>query len=155
MQVAFRAPYKLERGGVFDVECRNGKTGDGAFLAVTKLAQGKSLEELPSSFFLDCLFDTTGRFSFYGPPMDVKVKKSQLIDNDRRVIELTSPICLRAPMRRYHAMQCWLQLFPKEQKTQQCWWPVPIPVFGGRGVPGEGREISSTPFEPCRRQRQT
>ena len=89
MQVAFRAPYKLERGGVFDVECRNGKTGDGAFLAVTKLAQGKSLEELPSSFFLDCLFDTTGRFSFYGPPMDVKVKKSQLIDNIRRVIELT------------------------------------------------------------------
>ena len=87
--MAFRAPYKLERGGVFDVECRNGKTGDGAFLAVTKLAQGKSLEELPSSFFLDCLFDTTGRFSFYGPPMDVKVKKSQLIDNDRRVIELT------------------------------------------------------------------
>ena len=87
--MAFRAPYKLERGDVFDVECRNGKTGDGAFLAVTKLAQGKSLEELPSSFFLDCLFDTTGRFSFYGPPMDVKVKKSQLIDNDRRVIELT------------------------------------------------------------------
>jgi len=87
--VSFNAPYKLETGSVFDVECRDGKTGDGAFLAVTEPTNGKSLEELPSSFFLNRLFDPTGRFSFYGPPTDVKVKKSTSLDNDRRVLELT------------------------------------------------------------------
>ncbi|KAL7533534.1 hypothetical protein ACHAXR_006756, partial [Thalassiosira sp. AJA248-18] len=88
--VSFNAPYKLETGSVFDVECRDGKTGDGAFLAVTESTNGKSLEELPSSFFLNRLFDPTGRFSFYGPPTDVKVKKSTLIDNNnRRMLELS------------------------------------------------------------------
>lgn len=88
--VSFNAPYKLETGSVFDVECRDGKTGDGAFLAVTQPTDGKSLEELPSSFFLERLFDPTGRFSFYGPPTDVKVKKSKILDNgERRLIELT------------------------------------------------------------------
>eukprot|EP00580_Thalassiosira_gravida_P002285 CAMPEP_0201601552 /NCGR_PEP_ID=MMETSP0492-20130828/2507_1 /ASSEMBLY_ACC=CAM_ASM_000837 /TAXON_ID=420259 /ORGANISM="Thalassiosira gravida, Strain GMp14c1" /LENGTH=326 /DNA_ID=CAMNT_0048064821 /DNA_START=22 /DNA_END=1002 /DNA_ORIENTATION=+ len=91
--VYFNAPYKLEKGSVFDVECRDGKTGDGAFLAVTESTNGKSLEELPSSFFLERLFDPTGRFSFYGPPTDVKVKKSTLVDDDsgerRRMLQLT------------------------------------------------------------------
>lgn len=86
--VSFNAPYRLETGSVFDVECRDGKTGDGAFLAVTASTNGKSLEELPTSFFLERLFDPTGRFSFYGPPTDVKVKRSA-VENDRRVIELT------------------------------------------------------------------
>ena len=88
--VSFNAPYKLEKGSVFDVECRDGKTGDGAFLAVTESTSGNSIDELPSSFFLDRLFDPTGRFSFYGPPTDVKVKKSTLIDGGtKRMIELT------------------------------------------------------------------
>lgn len=87
--VSFNAPYKLETGSVFDVECRDGKTGDGAFLAVTEATNGKRIEELPSSFFLNRLFDPTGRFSFYGPPTDVKVKKSKMLDDDRRMVELT------------------------------------------------------------------
>jgi len=87
--VSFNAPYKLETGSVFDVECRDGKTGDGAFLAVTETTNGKRIDELPSSFFLNRLFDPTGRFSFYGPPTDVKVKKSKMLDNDRRMLELT------------------------------------------------------------------
>lgn len=88
--VSFNAPYKLEKGSVFDVECRDGKTGDGAFLAVTESTAGKSIDDLPSSFFLDRLFDPTGRFSFYGPPTDVKVKKSTLLDGGaKRMIELT------------------------------------------------------------------
>lgn len=88
--VSFTAPYKLETGTVFDVECRDGKTGDGVFLAVTESTGGKSLEELPASFFLSRLFDPTGRFSFYGPPTDVKVKKSKLLDGgERRMLELT------------------------------------------------------------------
>ncbi|KAK1745074.1 hypothetical protein QTG54_004365 [Skeletonema marinoi] len=78
--ISFTAPYKLETGSVYDVECRDQKTGDGAFLAVTEKTDGKSLEDLDSSFFMKRLFDPTGRFSFYGPPTDVKVKKSTMVD---------------------------------------------------------------------------
>jgi len=86
--VSFASPWKLETGPVFDVETRDGKTGCGAFLAVTKPTEGKGLADLPSSFFLERLFDPTGRFSFYGPPTDVKVKKSEIV-GDRRYIELS------------------------------------------------------------------
>lgn len=86
--VSFTCPWKLETGPMFDVECRDGKTGDGAFLAVTKPAQGKSLSSLPSSFFLDRLFDPTGRFSFYGPPTDVRVK-SDKVEGNNRLLELS------------------------------------------------------------------
>jgi hypothetical protein len=87
--VSFAAPYKLETGSVFDVECRDGKTGDGAFLAVTGPAGGRSLGELPPSFFLERLFDPTGRFSFYGPPTDVRVRRSAMLGDDARMLEIT------------------------------------------------------------------
>ena len=86
--VGFTSPWKLETGPVFDIETRDGKSGSGAFMAVTKPTEGKGLAELPSSFFLERLFDPTGRFSFYGPPTDVKVKKS-VVEGDKRYIELT------------------------------------------------------------------
>ena len=78
----------------FDVETRSGKTGDGVFLAVTKPlpSQSSSLVDVPSSFFTDRLFNPTGRFSFYGPPTDIKVKKSYLVDagnKQYRYIEVT------------------------------------------------------------------
>lgn len=88
--VSFVSPkWKLETGPVFDVECRDGRTGDGAFLAVTKDVEGKKLSELPSSFFLERLFDPTGRYSFYGPPTDVKVKSSRMEGDNLRYVELT------------------------------------------------------------------
>jgi len=99
--VSFKAPYRLEKGSVFDVECRDGKTGDGAFLAVTEPANGKSLEEFPNSFFLQRLFDPTGRFSFYCPPTDVKVKKSMLV-TDR---DLTLK---QQKQRKQHNSPCWI-----------------------------------------------
>jgi hypothetical protein len=86
--VSFESKWKLETGPVFDVETRDFKTGDGAFLAVTKSVENKKLEELPSSFFLDRLFDPTGRFSFYGAPTDVKIKSSKVV-GDNRFIELS------------------------------------------------------------------
>jgi len=85
---SFTSKWKLEKGSVFDVETRDGKTGDGAFLAVSKSTRGKNLEELPSPFFLERLFDPTGRFSFYGPPTDVKVKSSR-VEGKNRYIELS------------------------------------------------------------------
>lgn len=87
--VSFVAPWKLEKGSVFDVECRDGRTGEGAFLAVTQSTEGRSLQSLPSSFFLERLFDPTGRFSFYGSPTDIKVKSSRMQDDSYRVIDLT------------------------------------------------------------------
>ena len=54
---------------------------------MTDKVGGKALNDLPNSFFLDKLFSTTGRFSFYGPPTDIKVKKSYMEGNNR-IIEL-------------------------------------------------------------------
>ncbi|EEC50175.1 predicted protein [Phaeodactylum tricornutum CCAP 1055/1] len=86
--VSFGSPWKLETGPVFDIECRDAKTGDGAFVAVTNNVSGRKLDDLPSSFFLDRLFESTGRFSFYGPPTDVKIRKSDTNGN-YRVIEVS------------------------------------------------------------------
>lgn len=85
---SFSSPWPLATGGLFDVECRDPKTGDGAFIAVTPKASGKSVQDLPSSFFLDRIFSSTGRFSFYGSPTDVKVRKSYSVDS-YRYIELS------------------------------------------------------------------
>lgn len=84
----FSSPWPLAKGTVFDVECRDAKTGDGAFLAVTKSVGGKAIADLKDSFFLDDLFSSTGRFSFYGSPTDVKVKKSAT-QGDARIIDVT------------------------------------------------------------------
>ena len=75
-------------GTVFDVECRDSKTGDGAFLTVTSSVNGKTLEQLSDAFFMDNLIRRDGRLSFYGSPTDVKITSSQLLmvgngnDND-------------------------------------------------------------------------
>ena len=80
--VSFKSPttWKLETGPVFDIETRDvkAKSGDGAFIAVTKDTNGKQISELSNDFFTDRLFNPTGRFSFYGPPTDIKVKKSTI-----------------------------------------------------------------------------
>lgn len=86
--VSFQSPWPLAKGSVFDVECRDASTGDAAFLSVTQSVKGKALADLPNSFFLDQLFSPTGRFSFYGPPTDIKVKKSSTEGNNR-IIEFS------------------------------------------------------------------
>lgn len=87
--VSFASKLKLEKGSVYDVETRDARTGDGAFLAVSKSTEGKKLEDLPTPFFLERLFDPTGRFSFYGSPTDIKVKSSKMDGDNRRCVELT------------------------------------------------------------------
>jgi hypothetical protein len=77
----------IAKGSVFDVECRDSKTGDGAFLSVTEKTS-KPLDDLPTSFFLDNLFAPTGRFSFYGAPTDLKIKSSEMVGN-KRVIKFS------------------------------------------------------------------
>lgn len=86
---SFNSELPLATGGLFDVECRDAKSGDGVFLAVTSSTGGKSIDSLPNSFFLDQLFKPTGRFSFYGSPTDVKVKKSTVTDGGYRIMEMS------------------------------------------------------------------
>lgn len=74
----FSSPWSLAKGGLFDVECRDATTGDGAFLTVSPSKGGQSVADLPKTFFTDSLFSTNGRFSFYGAPTDIKVRKSEV-----------------------------------------------------------------------------
>jgi len=89
---SFAAPWPLAKGSVFDVECRDTKTGDGVFLQVTPPLNKKNLDGM-DSFLLDTLLSKTGRFSFYGPPTDVKVRKAETIvksgSSAYRVIDLS------------------------------------------------------------------
>lgn len=88
--VSYSSPWPLATGTVFDVECRDPSTGDGAFLAATTATNGKTIRELDDSFFLDSLFAPTGRFSFYGQPTDVKVKSSSIVEGGtKRVMDVT------------------------------------------------------------------
>jgi hypothetical protein len=73
---------------LFDVECRNAGTGDGAFMAVTPSVGGSILSDLKESFFVNSLFSPTGRFSFYGQPTDIKVKSSVMKD-DYRILDVS------------------------------------------------------------------
>lgn len=82
---SFKSPWKLETGPVFDVECRDGKTGDGAFLAVSADVGGKKIGDLSTDFLFERLFRPEARFSFYGPPTDIKVKSSRTEGNYRFV----------------------------------------------------------------------
>ena len=86
--VSFSSGWPLAKGTVFDVECRDAKTGDSAFLSVTEKTGGKSIEDIPTTFFVEQLFAPTARFSFYGPPTDFKLKKSE-IDGNKRIIEFS------------------------------------------------------------------
>mmetsp|Transcript_1837 Transcript_1837/g.3353 ORF Transcript_1837/g.3353 Transcript_1837/m.3353 type:complete len:294 (-) Transcript_1837:1737-2618(-) len=84
---SFTSPWPLAKGGLFDVECREASSGDGAFLTIAKGATS-SVSDLPKTFFTDNIFSPTGRFSFYGQPTDIKVKKSEVVDN-RRYLEIS------------------------------------------------------------------
>jgi hypothetical protein len=86
--ISFTSPWKLETGSNFDIECRNGKTGDGVFVAVTSPVNGKTIDNVSDSFLLERLFSPTGRFSFYGPPTDIKIKKTTTMEN-RRYMEVS------------------------------------------------------------------
>jgi hypothetical protein len=79
----FSSPWPLATGNVFDIECRDGETGDAVFVAVTPTVGGKDLDQLNDSFFTQSIFSPTGRFSLYGQPTDIKVKTVAMKDNYR------------------------------------------------------------------------
>lgn len=85
---SFSSPWPLATGTVFDVECRNANTGEGAFMAVTLPIGSKKIGELTDAFFVDELTRPTGRFSFYGAPTDMKVRQS-ISKGDYRILDLS------------------------------------------------------------------
>lgn len=68
----FDAQYPLNRGMFYDVEVRN-LAGEGAFLQVASLPDGKALGDVKDSFITKKVFSTGGRFGAYGAPTDIKV----------------------------------------------------------------------------------
>jgi len=87
---SFQSPWPLATGMVYDVECRDAKTGDGAFLAVTPPIAGTSLADVKDQFLIKSLFGPRGRFSFYGQPIDIKVKKSSMGDDGAyKILDVT------------------------------------------------------------------
>ena len=77
----------LAEGPFYDIECRNQKTSDGAFVQVTPNTKANSISDVDDAFILENLLAPSGRFSFYGQPTDVKVKKS-MTNGDYRIIDL-------------------------------------------------------------------
>lgn len=84
--IGYSSPWPLAEGPFYDIECRNQKTSDGAFVQVTSNTKGKSISDMDNSFFLENLLAPSGRFSFYGQPTDVKIKKSTT-KGDYRIID--------------------------------------------------------------------
>jgi hypothetical protein len=85
-------------GSVYDVECRDAQSGDGAFLAVSpEIGDNKSISDIQDAFFVKTLFDPTGRFSFYGQPTDIKIKNSFMsTDNKYKILDVTFSILSQA-----------------------------------------------------------
>jgi hypothetical protein len=86
--VTFDSPWPLATGSVFDVECRDIKTGDGAFLAVTSNTQGNAIADVGDGFLIQNIFSPTGRFSTYGSPTDIKVRSSR-VEQNRKELEIS------------------------------------------------------------------
>mmetsp|Transcript_3922 Transcript_3922/g.9343 ORF Transcript_3922/g.9343 Transcript_3922/m.9343 type:complete len:313 (-) Transcript_3922:63-1001(-) len=86
--VGYSSPWPLAEGPFYDIECRNQKTSDGAFVQVTSNTKGKSVADIDNSFFLENLLAPSGRFSFYGQPTDVKIKK-RATKGDYTIIDLS------------------------------------------------------------------
>lgn len=79
---SFTSSLSLAQSSMFGVECRDGKTGDSSFLAVSGNTSQGTIKDVPTKFILDELFSSTGRFSSYGTPTDIKLKQSSLVEND-------------------------------------------------------------------------
>mmetsp|Transcript_26815 Transcript_26815/g.30037 ORF Transcript_26815/g.30037 Transcript_26815/m.30037 type:complete len:327 (+) Transcript_26815:49-1029(+) len=89
---SFSAPWPLATGMVYDVECRSSKTGDAAFLAVTPpiadAGSSTALEDMKDKDLIKSIFGTRGRFSFYGVPSDIKIKKSIMSAEGYKILDV-------------------------------------------------------------------
>jgi len=101
--VRFTSPYPLAKGMYYDVEVRS-KDGDGAFLQVERMPSGRSLENVPTDFFVSTVFSSQGRFGAYGTPADVSVVKSEMKGGTRYVDIGFSALTPNGSEQRRHAV---------------------------------------------------
>ena len=84
----FQSEYPLVRGMFYDVEVKNTK-GDGAFLQVARLPDGKTLADVGNAVLTKAVFSTEGRFGAYGAATDVKVLSSSEKDAPTRLLDVS------------------------------------------------------------------
>mmetsp|Transcript_12627 Transcript_12627/g.14263 ORF Transcript_12627/g.14263 Transcript_12627/m.14263 type:complete len:83 (+) Transcript_12627:558-806(+) len=74
----------------------------------------------PSSFVLDQIFAHTGRFSFHEAPTNLKVKKSEIVDN-KRIIEFSyTKECYLLWQQRLPARRRKLHFVLVEERIRKC-----------------------------------
>ena len=71
--LSFTYPSEWTVAGGPNLDVRDVKAGDSAFVLVTELPAGKRFEDLKDSFFLDLIFDPAGKYGQYGAVEDRKV----------------------------------------------------------------------------------
>jgi len=72
-EVAFAFPAAWTLAGGPNLDVRDVRQSDSAFLLVGALPAGQAFESLPDNFFLDLLFDPAGKYGQYGQVEDRKV----------------------------------------------------------------------------------
>lgn len=71
--LSFYAPWPMLKSS--GIESRDLANSESAFVQVAPLPEGKSISNLPKSFFVDSIFGQAGKYGMYGVPTDIKVSK--------------------------------------------------------------------------------
>lgn len=77
--LSFYAPWPMLKSS--GIESRDLANSESAFVQVEPLPQGKSVSNLPKSFFVNSIFGQTGKYGMYGTPTDIKISKIRENDN--------------------------------------------------------------------------
>jgi len=77
-QVSFAFPEDWTLAGGPNLDVRNVREADSAFVLAAPMPKGKTIDKLPESFILDVIFDPAGKYGQYGQCDDRKVVKSEL-----------------------------------------------------------------------------
>lgn len=80
VELAFSYPRQWSLATGPNIDVRDLRTSDAAFVLATPLPAGKQLADLPSSFFIDVLFSPEGKFGQYGQVDDRRVVSSRLVE---------------------------------------------------------------------------
>ncbi|KAJ1633183.1 hypothetical protein T492DRAFT_982854 [Pavlovales sp. CCMP2436] len=80
IQFSFPSAWTQARGP--NIDLRDIRTTDGAFLLATPLPAGTTLDKLPTSFFTDTLFAAGGKYGMYGTVDDYRVLSSVVEEVD-------------------------------------------------------------------------
>lgn len=89
---SFPSDWSVSSGPNLDV--RNLRTSDSAFLLVAPLPEGKTIEQLPRQFYTNLIFSREGKYGAYGGVDDFSVR-------DFEMVNIRSPSGGEQPYRRF------------------------------------------------------